>query len=112
MSDGTFTITGPPPPSITLVAPNGGEIWSAGTTQTIRWTYTGSPGTYVKIELYNNGVLNRTIYSYASVGSGGNGSYNWAIPSNQAGGERYRIKIKSTTNSAYADISEGDFTIE
>ena len=112
LSGGNFTITGPPPPSITLVAPNGGEIWSAGSTRQIQWTYTGSPGTYVRIELYNGEALSRTISSYVSTGSGGNGSYNWAIPSNQAGGERYRIKIKSTTNSAYADISEGDFTIE
>ena len=42
------------PPSITVSVPNGGEPWAAGTTQTIRWTYTGSPGTYVRIELYKN----------------------------------------------------------
>ena len=113
MSDGTFTITGPPPPSITVSVPNGGEPWAAGTTQTIRWTYTGSPGTVRKDRAYTRTeVLNRTISSYARIGSGGNGSYNWAIPSNQAGGSDYRIKIRSTTNSAYSDMSDGTFTIQ
>ena len=110
-SDGTFTITGPPPPSITVSVPNGGERWTAGTTQAIRWTYTGNPGTYVKIELYKGVTLNRTISSYARLGSGGNGSYNWMIPSNQAGGSDYTIKIKSATNSSYTDTSDGTFTI-
>ena len=99
------------PPSITVSVPNGGETWAAGTTQTIRWTYTGSPGNYVRIELYKNEVLNRTISSYARIGSGGNGSYNWTIPSSQAGGSDYTIKVTSTTNSAYSDMSDGTFTI-
>ena len=111
MSNNNFTITGPPPPSITASAPNGGETWAAGTTHAITWTYTGSPGTYVKIELYKNGALNRTISSYASIGSGGTGSYNWPIPSNEAGGSDYKIKITSVTNSSYNDMSNNNFTI-
>jgi hypothetical protein len=108
-SDNNFTIIGP---TITVTTPNGGESsWTAGTTQTIRWSYTGSPGTYVKIELLKGGVLNRTITSYASIGSGGNGSYNWAIPSTQAGGTDYKIRITSRTISSCTDTSDNNFTI-
>ena len=110
-SNANFTITGPPPPSITVTTPNGGENWAAGTTQTISWTYTGSPGTYVKIELFKGGVLNRTIISSRSIGTGGSGSYSWAIPSTQAGGSDYQVKVTSTTNSAYTDTSNANFTI-
>jgi len=63
-------------PTITVTSPDGGETWAGGSTHTIRWTYTGSPGTYAKIELFKGGVLNRTISSSTSVGTGGNGSYN------------------------------------
>jgi subtilisin family serine protease len=110
-SNAYFTISAPPPPSITVSTPNGGENWNAGATNTIRWTYTGNPGRTVKIELYKAGQLNRTISSYASIGSNGSGTYNWAIPSTQPSGSDYTIKIKSTTNSSYADTSDASFTL-
>ena len=60
-SDADFTITGPPPPTITVVTPNGGENWAAGSTQTITWTYTGNPGSAVKIDLYQAGLFSTNI---------------------------------------------------
>jgi lysophospholipase L1-like esterase len=110
-SNSQFTIVGPLPPSITVASPNGGESWSAGSTRTISWTYTGSPGSYVRILLYKGSSLNRTIASYARIGSNGNGSYNWAIPSNQAAGSDYSIRVTSTSNSLYTDASNSQFTI-
>ena len=77
-------------PTITVVAPNGGESWAAGSTQTITWTYTGNPGSAVKIELLNAG--SPSITYYAVVGSGGNGSYNLIIPANQVAGINYPDK--------------------
>ena len=83
----------------------------AGTTQTIRWTCNGNIGSYVKIELLKNNVLNRTISSYTSKGSNGSGSYNWAIPSTQTPGSDYRIRVTSYSNSSVKDIGDADFTI-
>ena len=57
-SDDDFTI---PTPNITAITPNGGENWRRGTTQTIRWNSTESPGTYVKIELLKPGKPNQLI---------------------------------------------------
>ena len=108
VSNANFSITGP---TITVAVPNGGENWAAGTTQAIRWTYTGTPGSFVRIELLKGGVLNRTISTGASVGTGGNGSFNWAIPSNQTAGTDYIIRLTSTTNSAATDVSNANFTI-
>ena len=62
-----------------VTTPNGRETWVAGSTQTISWSYTGSPGSYVKIELLKGGVLNLVISSSSSIGSGGSGSYAWII---------------------------------
>ncbi len=104
----------PPAPvvsSITVTAPNGGESWAAGTTQTIRWTYAGSPGIYVKIELFKSSILYMTIAASAAIGSGGSGSYSWPIPSGQAPGSDYRIRVTSASDSQYIDLSNSYFTI-
>jgi hypothetical protein len=107
-SDSDFTIA---TPTVTVVSPNGGETLTAGTTQTIGWSYTGNPGLYVKIELLKGGVVNRTIASFASKGSGGIGSRSWKIPLNQAPGPDYRIRVTSMSNHSYSDISDTNFTI-
>jgi hypothetical protein len=96
---------------ISVISPIGGETWVVGTTQTVRWSYTGNPGSSVKIELLKGGMFNGTITSSASVGRGGAGSYNWRIPSDQALGADYRIRVTSTSNSAYTDSSDSDFSI-
>ena len=93
--------------SITVVSPNGGERWARGTTHAIKWSNMGSPGSNVKIELLKGGILNRLIVANTPNG----GSYNWAIPSTQILGTDYKIRITSTSNSAYKDISNSDFTI-
>jgi hypothetical protein len=90
---------------------DGAESWHAGRTQAITWTYTGDPGANVKIFLIKGGVKAATISSGTSIGSGGAGSFLWNIPSTQAAGSDYRIKIVSTTNSLYKDMSNKPFTI-
>ena len=36
-------------PSLTVTSPNGGETWQRNTSHTVTWSYTGSPGSTVKI---------------------------------------------------------------
>jgi|GEM_PF-4623963 len=108
-SDAAFTISAGPP--FTVEVPNGGETWQQGSSQTIRWDYTGSPGSYVKIELLKAGVVSRTISSSTSRGSGGSGSKSWTVPSTLTLGDDYRIRITSTSNATKTDTSNADFTI-
>ena len=93
--------------SITVASPNSGESWKHGTTHTISWTKTGNPGTNVKIELINAGVLSRTI----TLSTSNDGSYSWAIPATQTPGTNYKIRITSTGISAYNDSSNNNFMI-
>jgi parallel beta-helix repeat protein len=93
--------------SITVTSPNGGENWQAGTVQTIQWTHTGNPDPNVKIELLKGGVA-KIIQSSISIGSG---SYSWNIPNNQESGTDYKVRITSTTNPAYTDMSNENFAI-
>jgi hypothetical protein len=99
-----------PLPTITVVTPNGGERWKAGTRQTIRWTYAGVSGD-VKIELMKGGSRSRVISSSTQIGTGGNGSFSWAIPSSQATGADYKIMVTSLSEPACTDSSNNNFTI-
>ncbi len=99
-----FTIVNKP--KITVNVPNGGENWYRGTTHKIKWTSVGKVGPNVKIEL-----LKGTGISIIKSSTANDGVYNWAIPSGQAIGSNYKIKITSTTNSAYTDKSDSNFRI-
>ena len=103
-SDNTFTI---PAPSFTIVSPNGGENWTRGTTQTIKWNSTESPGTYVRIELLKPGATNKVIISSTL----NDGSHPWLIPAAQLPGDDYKVKITSTTNASVNDTSDNNFSI-
>jgi len=93
--------------SITILSPDGGENWLRDTDHTIRWTSSGSHRSNVKVELYKAGTLSRTI----SVSSSNDGSKNWKIPSTQALGTDYKVKITNLSNMGDYDFSDANFTI-
>ena len=94
--------------AITVSSPNGGETWARGTIPTIKWTSSGSVGSYVKVELMKAGVVSQTISSSTP----NDGTFtSWIIPSTLATGTDYRIRITSTTNTAITDTSNNYFTI-
>ncbi len=95
-------------PSIIVVAPNGGETWPPGSTQTIKWSYTGNPGSYVKIELLMHGARVSTISATSHIGEDGVGSHDWKVPSSRPTGDYYQISL--STEKAI-DVSDGNFTI-
>jgi PKD repeat protein len=106
---GYITVT--PPPSITVTSPNGGEVWKQGTTHTITWDYTGTPGSTVKIELLNGNTLYKVLTSSTSIGKANHGSYSWKISTSIAAGNNYKIRITSKSNSVYTDTSNENFII-
>jgi len=111
MSDAPFKVISGTGASITLISPNGGEIWQQGSTQTIRWDYTGDPGPSVKIEALRGNAVLAVINQGAPVGPGGSGSLNLTLPLNAPLGTDYRIRISSTSISIYTDTSDAPFTI-
>jgi len=104
-SNGNFSLTsGTPSGTITLTAPNGGEIWQSGTIHTVTWTTLISEN--VVIELFKGGV-SYAVLSYWGTG----GSYNWYIDHTIPAGTDYRIKVSSILNAAITDMSDADFSI-
>ena len=94
-------------PSITVTSPNGGENWKRGTTYTITWTSVGSTGTNVKIELLKGTSVVKTI----SKSTLNDGSFGWPVPGNLGATTNYKVRITSTSNSAYKDESDNFFQI-
>ncbi len=98
-------------PAITLTSPDGGETWKAGSTQTVKWDFTGKTGASVKIELLKGTKANAIIEANAAIGKNGKGSYGWKVPSGQAAGSDYRIRITSARYKTPSDTSNAAFTI-
>jgi hypothetical protein len=97
---------------IALKTPNGGESWKQASVHSINWTYSGTPGSYVKIVLVKGGKLSSFINNKTSIGSGGNGSFSWTIPSTQVSGSDFKVKVTSISNTSISDISDNTFTIQ
>ena len=102
-------------PGITVLSPNGGETWQAGTIQKIHYT-NGTSQVWVgsmRIDLLKGGTFKKKISSdIATVIS--HGYWTWQIPSNQAPGNDYRIRIKVhliNSGHRFEDTSDGNFTI-
>ncbi len=101
-SDNDFNIV---PSEIDITAPNGGELWQTGSSQSITWIDNVSEK--VSIELYRSGSFLFTIVDSTF----SDGSYTWEIPLGTEAGTDYKIKISSITNPTIFDFSDNNFTI-
>jgi C1A family cysteine protease len=88
-------------PTITVTKPASGEAWQTATTQTISWSYTGNPGSYVKIDLWKGGTFSQTLSSSTSIA----GSYSWSVPTSLSAGSDYKIVVTSTSNASVSGNS-------
>jgi hypothetical protein len=99
-----------PTPSISLISPNGGEIWKVKQGVDITWRSLGIDN--IKIELYK-GTLLKTVVSASTPAA--TGKYTWTIPANHPQGTKYKIKISSVdaglnlsdTGDSYFSIGGG-----
>ncbi len=96
-SDQTFSIT--EANTIAVTVPNGGEVWQAGSTHIITWSYTGQPGASVKITLLKAGNVHRIVAAQSPVGAAGQLSFAWLIPLDLVPGRNYKIRVASTKDT-------------
>ncbi len=107
-------------PSITVLSPNGGEVWPVDSTQVIKWNNTfGGP---VNLTLSNYPACWTTepvcsapavLYQLANNLYGSN--YFWTTGKTASGGNipagEYKVTISSATNGSVTDQSDSAFTI-
>jgi len=100
-----FDATAPPPPAhLTVVAPNGGEVLTAGSVFDVRWTSEGAV-TMVRLEVSQDGGA--TWSSIADVTN--SGQYSWTLPALET--TRALIRISDVRATNVRDQSNGTFTI-
>ena len=90
---------------ITVLSPNGGEIWEPGTTEFIKWNSLNV--TNLKIEYSTNdgsdwNIVNANVLSSID-------STNWIIPNTPS--QQCLIKISNVNNNTIADTSNTVFMI-
>ena len=106
MSPKTITVVSPG--TITLTSPVGGEIWCAGSSQNITWTY--SNVTNVKIELSSDGGSTfPTILANAIPAA--DLSWTWNIPGTQTQLESYKIRVSNDILPTVNSVSTSSFSI-
>ena len=97
-------------PTVTVTAPNGGEVHPAGSTQTIAWTASDPDGDALTI------AVDRSLdggSSWQAVASGltNSGSTTWTVPSTATTTARVRVRA-SDGQLETVDTSDANFTIE
>ena len=92
--------------SLTLTAPDGGEVWTVGTGQTVTWTSSGTVNN-VKLEYSTDG--GSTYPNLVTASAPNTGSYSWTVP--DAISTSVRAKITDVDDSDAFDASNGNFKI-
>jgi beta-lactamase superfamily II metal-dependent hydrolase len=98
------------PPVVTVISPNGGEVWYANSTHNITWSAIDSIGaTSYAIEYSTNSgtnwltLVNRT--------NGNPGAYSWNLPQINSTTCLARITAWDDANNFANDISDSEFSI-
>jgi len=105
-TDKTVTAAYVTPPPITVLSPNGSEIWKIGTTHAIQWTTSGITGN-VKVQISRNGGA---TWANISKSTANDGNQPWKVtkPATNQG----RIRICSVKTPSICDTSNANFTIQ
>lgn len=99
-------------PTVSVSAPNGGESFASGTTQTITWTATDTEtppaSLIITIELSTNG--GSTFVSVAN-NEANDGSFTWSVPATATTQGRIRVSARDAGGLSGSDTSNSNFTI-
>lgn len=82
-----------------------GGNWSAGSNQSIAWSYSGNVGASVSILLQKNAATVYTLTNNAPLEGSGKGTFNWTVPKNAPAGMDYSVVIASNSNPAIKGVS-------
>ena len=86
--------------TLQITSPNGAEQWQPGTTHNITWKQSGLSGN-VTLQLYKGASLAGQVGTAGAAA----GSFAWTIPSNQATGNDYKMRIFQGSVEDYSDAN-------
>jgi Zn-dependent metalloprotease/PKD repeat protein len=92
--------------SLTLTAPNGGEIWQYGSTQNITWTTTGIvPTVNIDYSIDGGATWNNIAANVSNTGN-----MAWEVPN--ASSSQAKMRVSAALNAGLQDMSDATFTIQ
>ncbi|NPV12108.1 MAG: T9SS type A sorting domain-containing protein [Ignavibacteria bacterium] len=115
---------GPVTPQVVVVAPNGGENWTVGSTRQIVWNAQAVQNVKLEYSTNNGASWNyiATVPALANKLNNANdaetsnksvegtlGTYNWVIPNTPS--NQCLVKVSDASNPAVFDVSDNVFTI-
>jgi len=113
----TFALPAIPPSgtSLTLKRPNSGKVKKSKPYK-IKWKFIAPPGPTIKIELFQNDLFVATVTDAAPAGTPnkkgkGKGLFLWTVDPTILDGTGYQIRITSTTDPTFVDLSNKTFKI-
>jgi len=107
ISDGMFAIRSQASLStVTVISPNGGESWVAGTQQNITWTSEFVENVKIELSLNNGASWNSIVDSTTSTGI-----YSWLVNAPQSSIQS-RIRISNILDQEVYDVSDQVFSIQ
>ncbi|MCR6692027.1 MAG: PKD domain-containing protein [archaeon YNP-LCB-003-016] len=110
--DGSVTIGAPSdniPPSVTVVSPNGGEVWPSNVTRAIKWTASDNVGV-TKVDIFYSTDGGKSWIPVAQ-GIPNTGSYDWRTPNITSVNCLIRVDAYDAANNKGSDTSNAPFTI-
>lgn len=110
-SNNAFTIDSMAPTTPTVLTPNGGEFIKGGSPYNITWTLTTDTNLSVNpitIEYAANG----TTFVSVATGVANNGTYAWAVPSDNVATAKIRITATDLAGNTSNDVSNNAFTVD
>ncbi|MFY0571705.1 putative Ig domain-containing protein [Archangium lansingense] len=102
-----FNVTSPPPSTLRLTSPNGGEQLTSSTVQTLTWTADGISS--VRLEFSpDNGLTWQVLAPSVPAAIG---QYTWTVPSVTATTAQALVRVSDASAPAAADQSDTAFTV-
>jgi hypothetical protein len=98
-------------PSVTVISPNGGEIWQWLEQRHILWQATDNVGISA-IDIFYSTTGPNGPYTNVASGEQNDGDFLWAVPPEPTDDARIRIVARDSSYNSSFDISDGSFTIE
>ena len=109
-SDAVFTIADGTPPEVTVVRPNGGEVFYVATEDTVKWTATDAFGVD-SVSLYYSTDGGSTFPHTIATGHANDGEYLWTVPDTPSSNCIVKVVAYDTSKNAGEDVSNAVFSI-
>lgn len=109
----TFTNSGTAldqvPPTVYVLAPNGGEVLTGGTNASITWTATDNVGVTTVDLAYS--LDNGLAWLSLANNEANDGTYTWSVPNTPSSTAVVRVLARDAAGNSLAAVSDAEFTI-